>query len=152
MNNKNLELKIKLIEECKKLQLKVVENLKMAMDDAQQSANEYGPPKDRYDSFRMQLLRKKDMYGQQMEKALNELYALEKIDTEKEMNTVGFGSVVITNEQKLFISIGLGKLMLKNEIYYAVSLMVPICKALYGKKKGDAVEFNGKKNEIKEVF
>ncbi|MFA4852337.1 MAG: hypothetical protein WC599_07445 [Bacteroidales bacterium] len=113
MNNKNLELKIKLVEECKKSQLKVVKNLKTAMDDAQQSANEYGPPKDRYDSFRMQLLRKKDMYGQQMEKALNELYALEKIDTEKKMNTVGFGSVVITNEQKLFISIGLGKLCLK---------------------------------------
>lgn len=30
--------------------------------------------------------------------------------------------------------------------------MVPICKALSGKKKGDAVEFNGKKNEIKDVF
>ena len=41
------------------LQQKVVDNLKAAMDEAQQSANEYGPPKDRYDSFRMQQLRKK---------------------------------------------------------------------------------------------
>ena len=150
--NKNLELKVKLVEECRKRQLKTVKNLQSAMDEAQQSANEYGPPKDRYDSFRMQLLRKKDMFGQQMERAISELNAMEKIDLKKEIQTVGFGSVVITNEQKLFISIGLGKQMIGKEVYYAVSLVVPICKALSGKKKDDVVEFNGKKIKIKEVF
>ena len=80
-----LNLKIKLVEECKKQQLEIVGNLKNTINEAQQSANEYGPPKDRYDSFRMQLLRKKDMFSQQLEKALNELYALDKIDLKKEI-------------------------------------------------------------------
>jgi len=147
-----LELKIKLVEECKKQQLKVVDNLRLVMSEAQQSANDYGPPKDRYDSFRMQLLRKKDMYGQQLEKALAELYALDKIDIKKPMNKAGFGSVIITKDQKIFISIGLGKIFIEEEAYFAVSIKVPIAQAFIGKQKGDIAEMNGKKMEILEVF
>jgi len=148
----NYTHKSKLFEECKKLQHKVVENLKTVIEEAQQSANEYGPPKDRYDSFRMQLLRKKDMYSQQLEKALLELYALEKIDIKKEMTKIGFGSLVITDEQKIFISIGLGKIIIDNEIFYAVSIMVPLSKVLEGKQKGETVMLNGKKIEIIDVL
>ncbi len=147
-----VELKKILVEECKKQQQKVIDNLKSAMSEAQQSANEYGHPKDRYDSFRMQLLLKKDMFGQQLEKALSEWYALEKIDLKNEMNKVGFGSVVFTNDQKIFISIGLGKIIAVKETFLAVSLMVHLSKALFEKQKGDIVLFNGRKIEIKEVF
>ena len=148
----HLELKKILVEECKKQQQKVIDNLKSTMSEAQQSANEYGPPKDRYDSFRMQLLRKKDMFGQQLEKALSEWYALEKIDLKKEMTKVGFGSVIYTNDQKIFISIGLGKITAVKETFLAISLMVPLSKSLLEKQKGDIVLFNGKKIEIKEIF
>ena len=147
-----LELKKMLVEECKKQQQKVIDNLKLVMNEAQQSANEYGPPKDRYDSFRMQLLRKKDMFGQQLQKANSEWYALEKINLTNEMSKVGFGSVVYTKDQKIFISIGLGKIIVGKESFLAVSLMVPLSKALFEKQKGDIVLFNGKKIEIKEIF
>jgi len=148
----NLELKQKLVDECRKQQQKIIDNLKSVMSEAQQSANEYGAPRDRYDSYRMQLLRKKDMYAQQMEKAMTEILALEKIDVNTEMNKVGFGSVVITKEQKIFISIGVGKLIVENENYLAISLMVPLAQAIVGKQKGDVAEFNGKKIEILEVY
>ena len=100
-----LELKIKLVEECKRMQQKIVDDLKAEMTEAQESANDYGMPKDRYDSFRMQLLNKKDMYAKQMEKALAELYALDKIDLKKLGEKANFGSVIITKDQKIFISI-----------------------------------------------
>ena len=148
----HLELKRKLVEECRKQLEKVVNNLKTAMDEAQQSANEYGLPKDRYDSFRMQQLNKKDMFGQQMKKSLDELYALEKIDLKKEMTKAGFGAVVYTTEQKIFISIGLGKLLLDQETYFAVSVHVPLAIALNGKQKGDSFDINGKKIEILDLF
>jgi transcription elongation GreA/GreB family factor len=147
-----LELKRKLVEECRQQLQKTVNNLQSAMDEAQLSANEYGPPKDRYDSFRMQQLRKKDMFGQQMKKSLDELYALEKIDLKTEMTKAGFGAVVLTSEQMIFISIGLGKLTLDNEVYYAVSVHVPLALALEGKQKGDTFEINDKKLEILDVF
>jgi transcription elongation GreA/GreB family factor len=100
----------------------------------------------------MQQLRKKDMFGQQMKKSLDELYALEKIDLKTEMAKAGFGAVVLTNEQKIFISIGLGKLVFEEETYYAVSVHVPLAIALESKHKGDTFEINGKKLEILDVF
>lgn len=145
-------LKKHLLAECKKMQQKVLDNLKKTMNEAQQSANEYGPPKDRYDSYRMQLLRRKDMYGQMLAKALDEYYALEKIDPEQKKDKVEFGAVVITSDQKLFVSIGLGKIILDRHSYYAVSVNVPLCKALAGKMKNDIVNFNDKKITILDIF
>ncbi|MCX6231514.1 MAG: hypothetical protein NTZ33_08215 [Bacteroidetes bacterium] len=147
-----LELKKKLYEACFQHQTDVIENLKELMADAQITANEYGAPKDRYDSYRMQILRKKDMYGQQLEKALEELELLKKIDISRENKAVSFGSVVITEDQKLFISISIGKIMLENETYYAVSVKVPFYEAIKAKKKGNSFEFNGKQHSILEVF
>lgn len=149
---KQLDLKKKILEACKNHQKKIIDNLKLAMKEAQQSANEYGPPKDRYDSFRMQLLRKKDMFGQQLEKALNEMYALEKINIISEIPEAGFGSVIITDQQKIFISIGIGKLEVDGDSYLAISLMVPLSQALSGKRKNDVIEFNGNKIKIIDVF
>lgn len=144
-------LKAKLLEECKKMQQKVLENIRTTMNDAQQSANEYGPPKDRYDAYRMQLLRRKDMYGQMLEKAMTEFLALEKIDPAQQKTKVEFGTLVITSEQKLFVSIGLGKIMFDKHTYYAVSVNVPLCQALMGKKKNDSIDFNGKKITILDI-
>ena len=92
------------------------------------------------------------MFSQQLEKALNELYALDKIDLKKEIKKIGFGSVIITPEQKIFIAIGLGKILLENDLYLAVSVNVPLAKPFLDKSKGDIVEFNGKKIEIVETF
>lgn len=147
-----LKLKAHLLEECKKLQQKVLDNLRNTMNEAQQSANEYGPPKDRYDAYRMQLLRRKDMYGQMLVKAIDEFCALEKIDPKKEKEKVEFGAVVVTSEQRLFVSIGLGKVIFDRTSYYAVSVNVPLCKALAGKKKNEVADFNGKKIAILDIF
>ncbi|MFZ4412541.1 MAG: hypothetical protein ACOYOV_05620 [Bacteroidales bacterium] len=149
---KKLELKEKLLDACMLHQNEVVGNLKELMLDAQQSANDYGMPKDRYDSYRMQLLRKRDMYGQQHEKAMEEIDILKKINISKENNEVNFGSVVITDEQKLFISISIGKIELEGETYYAVSVKVPFYEVIKGKKKGDSFDFRGKQNHVLEVF
>lgn len=148
----NLRLKAHLLEECKKMQQKVLDNIRSTMNEAQQSANEYGPPKDRYDAYRMQLLRRKDMYGQMLVKALDEYSALEKIDLTQEKVKVEFGAVVFTSEQKLFVSIGLGKIIFDQTSYYAVSVNVPLCKALAGKKKNEVADFNGKEITIIDIF
>ena len=147
-----LEIKKKLFDTCINRQNEVINNLKDLMKDAQESANDYGMPKDRYDSYRMQILRKRDMYGQQLEKALEEIDILKKIDISKENKEVSFGSVVITDEQKLFISISIGKIDVEGETYYAVSVKVPFYEVIKGKKQGDTFEFRGKQNKVLEVF
>jgi hypothetical protein len=147
-----LSFKKKIVDVCVTAQDKVVEHAKTRMDEAQQSANEYGQPQDRYDSYRTQMLGKRDMFAKQFCKAMDERNVLDRIELSEENITVTFGSVVITETQKLFISISLGKIDVDGEDYFAISPLVPLYKALEGLKKGDPFEFNGKQNKIVDLF
>lgn len=144
-------LKKSLIERCKTIQHENINNLKIVIDDAQKSANEYGMPKDRYDSFRAQMMHKRDMFSQQLLKATEQFDTLNMIDAEFDMTSVEFGALVITDKQKLFISISLGKIEHDGEEYYAVSPLVPIFQAMEGKQKGESFSFRGVEIIIKEI-
>jgi len=146
------ELKKKLLETCIAMQQKRLDVVQHEINDAQHSANEYGQPKDRYDSFRMQLLRKKDMLGQQLQKINAEFIGLKKINTKTMMDKVSFGTIVITNDQKLFISIGLGKLEFGKDTYFAISPNVPLFEAMKGLSKGEEFTFMEKRRKIIDVF
>jgi hypothetical protein len=62
------------------------------------------------------------------------------------------GSVVKTNSIHYFIGIGMGKIEIAKELYYAVSPNAPIGKMLLGKKAKDSILFQGNTIEIQEVF
>jgi transcription elongation GreA/GreB family factor len=60
---------------------------------------------------------------------------------------------VVTPVQKVFISIGIGKISMEGMgDFYAISASVPFAQAVKEKKAGDTVVFNGKKLEILEVY
>jgi hypothetical protein len=145
-------IKQQLYHRCISIQSDKIRNIERTMEDAQNSANEYGPQSDLFDSHIMQLIGQRDMYAQQLEVESNLLETLHKIDMSVNHQVVEFGSVVITDMQKVFISIGLGKIMLENEIFYAISLQVPFYVAMKGLKKGDEFDFRGKKIKILDVF
>lgn len=147
-----LELKRNLILLCKAMLQDRADNAKNAMNEMQQSANEYGIPRDKYDSFKAQALHKKDMFAAQYQRALDDLVLLEKINTEKISEVVEFGSIVITNKQKMIIAISLGKVQLEKETYFAISPQVPIFKEIQGLKKGDTFKFNGIEQQVLEIF
>ena len=146
-----LEIKKVLLEACKKHQLQVAENSKKEMKEIQQQANEYGLPKDRYDSFRSQLLRKRDLHAEQYQKAIDELNTLKMIDTKNALDKVQFGALLKTNLQDLFIAIGIGKLNIDSGTFFVISPGVPIFKALADKRKGDKINFNGRDIEIIDI-
>lgn len=148
---KIIKLKISLHRKCVEKQQDVVDNALSSMDEAQKAANEYGPPKDRYDSFRTQLLRKRDMYAEQYEKALKDLDYLQKINPELSNSRVNINTLVITDKQPFYITIGLGKIEMDGTTYFVISPVAPIYQALKDKKAGDTVIFNGQKITIKEV-
>lgn len=120
--------------------------------EAQQMANEYGPPKDRYDGFRMQLLRKRDIMAEKQQQALNDLELIKKISRERDNPAISLGAMVITENQKLFIATGVGKIEVDGEKWHVISPSAPIAKLLSGRKKGDIFEMNGQKTRIIEVF
>ncbi len=152
MSKEKISLKKSILEACRKQQVEVMEHIKGVMDEARDSANEYGLPKDRYDSYRAQIMRKRDLFAKQLQKATDQMEVLDRVDPEKLNDKVEFGSVVMTSDQKLFISSGIGKVNAMGETYFALSPVVPFFLAVEGLKKGDEYEFRGKKGKIVDVF
>jgi len=137
---------------CRETQQKCVDSAKSAMNEVQLALNEYGPNKDRYDSFRDQLIGRRDMFAAQYQKALSEMNVLERIDPKDLKDTVEFGAIVISDTSKFIIAISAGKIELDGAVYYAISPAVPLYKAMEGLKPGESFEFNGKRQTIKELY
>jgi transcription elongation GreA/GreB family factor len=147
----NISVKEKLLARCIEMKEESEGNLRAAMEDAQQSANEYGAPKDRYDSFRAQMMRKRDMLAQQLSVADEELRYLRQIKATSVFTKVEAGALVELNTQKLYILVGIGKVEVDNETYYVVSPVVPLVLAMKDMKKGDSFSFRGTAMQIIEI-
>jgi hypothetical protein len=147
-----LKLKQKILDACFEQQAKVRENLKVVMEEVADSAEEYGLPKDLYDSYRNQMMSKREMFAQQLLKINEQVDILRRIDMSKTYHQIRFGAVVITESQRLFVAAGIGKIMVDDDEYFVISAMVPFYTAIDGKKPGDTYEFRGKKEKILEVF
>ena len=76
---------------------------------------------------------------------------LNKIKSEKPMEKVGFGSLVITNEGSYYFSVSLGKVLHEGQAFFAISLASPIGKALLDKQADDKVVFMGREIVIQEI-
>lgn len=147
-----LALKQKILDACFEQQNRVIQNLKVVMEEVTDSAEEYGLPKDLYDSYRNQMMSKREMFAQQMLKVNEQVDILRRVDMTRTYDTVRFGAVVITSSQRLFIATGIGKIKAEGEEYFVISALVPFFDAINNKKAGDTFEFRGKKEKVLDVF
>lgn len=76
---------------------------------------------------------------------------LSKINLEQKYTSVDFGSLVVTNKGKYFISIGIGKVEVDNEAIFVISLVSPIGQQLKGKQKGELITFNNQEIKILDI-
>ena len=95
-----LKLKQKILDACFEQQTKVRENLKVVMEEVADSAEEYGLPKDLYDSYRNQMMSKRDMFAQQLLKINEQVDILRRIDMTRTYHQIRFGAVVITDAMR----------------------------------------------------
>lgn len=130
----------------------VADTAKAEMDAAQQQANDYGPNKDRYDSFRTKILRSRDMFAKQYSNAIESIRHLQELEESKPNDVVDYGSIVITDRQRLFISVGMGKFVSGGETYFGISANVPVFQVMKGKRVGETFVFNGLKQTVLELF
>jgi len=122
------------------------------MSEAQKSANEYGQPKDRYDSYRTQLLRKRDLFSKQLREAIKQMDIIRKVDPAITADRASFGAIVKTNAQIVFIAVGLGKIHHAGTDYFVISPQVPIFEAMRDKQKGEEFSFRGNTQTIMDIF
>lgn len=97
---------------------------------------------DKYETGRAMAQIELDKLQQQLQNQMELQAELLKIKPEVETEKVGFGSLVETSNGIYFISIGMGKVMLDDTSFYAISLASPLGQALKGAQKGDTLTFN----------
>jgi len=150
-----LKRKQHLLTECLRLQNQTLADLRGAMVDAQQSANDNDDDTEEklFNSYREEMQNKRDMFARQLDQAMDDMALLQKVTATVANKDASLGAVVETSAgQKLFISISLGQVKVDGESYFAISPLAPLFKAIAEKKSGDSYTFRDQKLEILDIY
>lgn len=107
---------------------------------------------DKYETGRAMAQIELDKLQQQLQNHLSLQAELLKIQPEIRTEKAGFGSLLNTSAGNYFISVGIGKIEVQEEVVYAISLASPIGQALKGTQHGDEIIFNGSSIQILSVL
>lgn len=148
-----IRIKTGLLNECILIQQRLAETARQAMQNAQETANdEKSTMEDKFESFREQMQIERDMYARLYDEAMTILENLRKINVNRIQEAAATGALVITTEQKYFVSHSLGKIEFEGQTFMAISPLSPVFRAFAGKKKKDYYLFRDKKTEIIDIF
>jgi len=146
------KLKKEIVTTCMNTLEKSVETIRERIAEIIQTANDYEGDHDIFDPFKEDMMKKKDLQVKQMEKHLDEIKVLRKADPKRISDKVEFGSVVITDKQRMFVSVALGKVSVEGDTYYVISTQVPAYQAMKDLKAGESFSINNNKFVIQDVF
>jgi transcription elongation GreA/GreB family factor len=137
---------LQLLDQKIEVAVKAIESAKESRNnDTKSSAG------DKYETGRAMMQLEIEKNEVQLNKALNLKKDIARIDCSKKYNKVEFGSLVSTNKENYFISIGVGKIEIDKQHYYAISLASPIGHVLQNKVIGDTFKFQNREFEIKTI-
>ena len=130
-----------------------VSNAQKAMKAAEDSKNNETKSSagDKFETSRAMMQGEEERNKIQLVKAVDLQRQLAQIDITKTSKIVVLGSIVFSNQGNYFLSIGLGKIVLNDTTYFAISLASPIGQLLFGKSEKDVVNFRGKRIEIQRM-
>ena len=107
---------------------------------------------DKHETARAMVQIEIDKSEDQLKKIVELQNELISLNLERQYKKIEKGCLVVTNTETFFISIGLGKILFNESIYYAISLVSPIGALLKDKVVGDKVQFNGKELFVKGIY
>jgi hypothetical protein len=144
------EIKRQLHQSCIAIISERISAAKQAMDDAQASANqeEKSSAGDKYETGRAMAQIARDQAAQQLDEALQLKNVLDRISTIASTDKISLGSLVITDQNRFYISISLGKIEIEGIEYFVVSPFSPVGKLLFNKKANDIIVFNQQQETI----
>jgi len=106
---------------------------------------------DKYETGRAMMQMEEEKSRMQLGKTNQLRLELQEIDLEEKHKSIKFGSLVITDTGKYFISIGLGKVKMNDEVFYCISTASPIGIQLRGKTAGENFSFGGRTIQIESI-
>ena len=132
---------------------KKIEDALRSIDSAKESRDNETKSSvgDKYETGRTMMQFELEKNNLQLNKAIQLKNELAQIDLQKNYKQVEFGSLVFTDKDIYFISVGLGKIEINNNSCYSISLASPFGKIIYNKRVGDKIRFQEKEITITEL-
>ena len=149
----NQDIKQQLFQKCETYVAQKIAAAQKGMQDAQNAANNETKSSvgDKYETGRAMMHLEKNKYAIQLGEAIQLKQQLSEINPVKICKIVENSSLIKTNKGNFFIAISLGKVEIKAQKYYVISLASPLGKALHKARKGDNVAFRNTKYQILEL-
>jgi hypothetical protein len=88
----------------------------------------------------------------QLKELQDQKLELEKIDISKPSAQIAKGTLIQSDKGFLFLSIGLGKIVVDDKTVFAISPQSPLGVKLLGKKENNIVDMNGAKYTIQKLL
>ena len=152
MNTDYKFVKTNLLAACIEKQQLMMQAAQQAMRDMQESALEGRSNEEMGDAFAAQCQNEHTMYAKRVHEANGILTILERAKGVKCGNTIGFGSLVITDKQNFFVAAGIGEFKLDDDNFFIISAQTPIFQEMEGKAEGETFEFRGREYKVLEVI
>lgn len=102
---------------------------------------------DKFETGREMMQREMDKLSAQVDNTLNSMAKLDRIAEYPASTIISEGSLVETDQETYYLSIGYGKI----DSVYAISIESPLGIALKGKRIGERIEMRGRNITIKHI-
>lgn len=135
----------------------VIQNKIEAIQSNQNSINESrlnetkSSAGDKYETGPAMLQQEEDKNKMQLQNVLQLKNILSNINIKKIFTKIEQGSLVETNKGFYFVSIGLGKIVIDNQIVFCISLQSPVGMIFKDKKVSDVISFQNNEFVIKTI-
>ena len=151
---KLLELKELLHKECVNINSKQILALKNAIKQAQDAANNETKSSagDKHETGRAMAQLETEKLTTQLSISLKTEEVLNQIDTKLAHTRGSLGSLIITGNGNFYLSVSLGKIIIDDKVFFAISSASPIGKILLTKKEKESFSFNGKSYLIETII
>ena len=103
---------------------------------------------DKFETGREMMQREMDKLSALVDNTLNSIAKLDRLTDLSAAAVISEGSLVVTDQETYYISIGYGKL----DSVYAISIESPLGVELKGKRVGACIEMRGRKITIKSIL
>jgi transcription elongation GreA/GreB family factor len=148
------QIKAKLLNASNLLVDKKIESVQMAMKDASDSMKDdtKSSAGDKFETGREMMQIELNNKQVQLNQLLQLKNDLKLIVPKASKDFVDFGSVVHTNKGNYFISVALGKVVIHETNYFALSMASPIGQMLKGLRINDTFTFNKQSITITAIY
>jgi len=148
------ETKKSVHQECVNAIAERIQNVTEAIDMARESANEDGKSSagDKHETGRAMAHLEQEKAVKQLNELLDQQNVLKRIDPTIQAIHAVLGSLVETNLGTFYLSIALGKLVVKGDEYLVISPASPMGKMLLGLSVGSKSSLNGREVVIKSIL